>query len=399
MLFSSTVASGTLYQATQQQRYSILRDENGGVAGVCQTVTDTKGVQTRYIMDGLDRVHRVERQDDDGQWNTSGNIKIYSGIFRPVEERSYNALNQCISVVNIDWLRGKNAKDAPTQERTIQTFKYDDWGQVCKSIHSDGVVTSSVTDPITLTHTEGIEGEGKTKNQLNLFGDPAQRILLKKDGSVYSEERYDYDGLGRPVKSQDALNHIKQFHYDCFDRVLQIIWPDNHVTSTEYPAYSAAALPTSIKIKDDSPFAQQSFDGLDRLVSRTVGRRTTIRSYHESEPEPKEITISNEEKYSLAYEPALSYALKSITSNDQADSYESDHQTAALSKLENSYSTQKLHYLPSGLLAQEDIQIKGETKTNSSQSNYSMSGKLNITRTSTDKSTRSNTTVWVGLDE
>jgi YD repeat-containing protein len=247
-----------------------------------------------------------------------------------------------------------------------------------------------------LTYTEGIEGEGKTGTRLNLFGLPTQRRLLKKDGSLCSKEEYAYDGLGRTVVRKDNSGHTKQLSYDGFDRVTQTTWPDSHVTNARYATQSAAALPISINTKDDSPFAEQAFDGFDRLVRRTVGARTILQTYQGNEPEPTAITTPRGDIFHLTHDPALNHALTSLTSSDTASSdtassdtassdtassdtantYQYDTQTAAMTQFKDIYSTEDLQYLPSGIIASESVKIETEGKTFSTHSTYSMAGKL-----------------------
>ncbi|RPA93710.1 hypothetical protein L873DRAFT_1815418 [Choiromyces venosus 120613-1] len=363
-LLKRTVSPDTPYEAVRQHEYAILTGE----AGYCITVTDAKCVQTRYITDGLGRVRRVEKQDDDGQWNA---VKAYSGTFRVVGERNYNALGQCIEAVEIDWLR-TNGK--PTEQRNSQRLEYDDWAQLCKATNSSGIVTSSLTNPIDLTHTEGVEGEGKTKTQFNLFGASTQMALLKRDGTLCSKVEYFYDGLGRLVKQEDNLGRITEYRIDFFGRVIQTTWPNDRTINTQYAIQSAASLPVSMKIEDYS-IGEQAFDGLSRLTSRKVGVHTTTQSYPGSAPKPTQITMPKGDQYHLTYERALGYSLTNLTSSDNANSYQYDTQTAAISQSKNDYSTQDLQYLPSGLVARESIQIKEGTAL-SAQSSYSMAGKL-----------------------
>ncbi|GLA32140.1 hypothetical protein AnigIFM63326_011279 [Aspergillus niger] len=144
------IAPGTTFEATKQHEYAILED----AVGWRITVTDTKGVQTRCFTDGMDRVVRVEAQDDDGIWDK---YQTYTGIFRVIQERQYNSLNQCIAEVDIDWLR---ARGTPTELRTTRTLEYDDWGEVYKVTKNNGAEQLSETDPISLTLVVGNEGEG-----------------------------------------------------------------------------------------------------------------------------------------------------------------------------------------------------------------------------------------------
>jgi RHS repeat-associated protein len=372
---SLTVSPGTPYEATRRHEYAVWK-EGERAAGYRVTVTDAKSVKTRYITDGMGRVCRIESQDDDGQWSEQGDITTYSGTFRLVQESRYNALDQCVKVVDVDWLRGTAAGNAPIEQRSSQSFEYDDWGQKCTVTQSSGVATYLLADPIFLTYTEGIEGEGKTETRLNRFGLPTQTRLLKNDGSLCSKEEYAYDGLGRLVTRKDNSGHTKQVSYDGFDRVTQTIWLDSHVTNARYATQSAAALPISINTKDNSPFAEQAFDGFDRLIKRTVGGRTTQQTYQGNEPEPTAIVTPRGDIFHPTHDPALNHALTSLTSSDSANTYQYDTQTAAMTQFKDVYSTGDLQYLPSGIVTSESVKIETEGKTFSAHSTYSMAGKL-----------------------
>ena len=369
-----TTSPDTLCKATQQREYVVLRDNDGDSVGHRITVTNTKGVKTRYSTDGLERVIRTERQDDDGRFSTNGGIETYSGTFRPVQERCHNAQNQCIQVVNIDWLTGTKLGGAPTEQRSIRSFEYDDWGQMWKVTQGSGVVTYMLADPISLTRVEGIDGEGKSKTQFDVSGLPTHRALLRNDDSLVDKEESAYDGFGRLIKQTDSSGHTKQLSYDCFNRIARTTWPDDHFTNTQYAAQSAAALPTKLSVKHDGPFAEQTFDGFNRLVQRTVSSRTYKQSYQGSEPQPTEVMTPKGDEYQLRYNPALNYILTSATSSDITNTYQYDTQTAVMKQFKGANITDNLQYLPSGMLSVEDIVDGG--KASSAQFTYSMAGRL-----------------------
>ncbi|GAD93715.1 conserved hypothetical protein [Paecilomyces variotii No. 5] len=362
-LVKATVSRGTAFEATRQHEYAIAP----GGAGYCLTATDAKGLKTRYITDGFERICRVERQDDDWQYPGAAD----NGTFRAVQELRYDQIGQCIQVDSIDLLRAQNTT---TEERTKKYLAYDDWGQVCKTTDSSGVTTLALTDPINLTQTRGIEGQGKIRTQFNLLGVPTQTAILHKDGSVYSKVDYDYDGLGRLIKETDNLGRIKQFQVDSYDRVTQTSWPDGRTSKTQFAAWSTAALPVSIDVNDQA-VGTQSFDGLGRPRVRTVGGRTTIKTYQRSTPKPIQIMMPNGDKHNLTYEPELNDALTTVKSFDGADMYQHDKQSGVTIGLNGTYSTENRRYLPSGLLVEESFEIDQKRKF-STQSTYSMNGKL-----------------------
>ena len=363
-LITVTVAPNTRYEASRQYEHAIVPDGIGSRV----TVTDAKSVQTRYTTDGLERLRRVERQDDDGQYDDK---KTYHGTFRLVSEQSYNASGQNIETVEIDWLR---TSGKPVEQRDSQKIEYDDWGQICRVTHGTGVVVSTTMDPINLTHTEGIDGQGKTETQLDLRGAPTKRALLKSDGTLYSEIKYGYDGFGRLVEQTDYLGRTTKHRLDRYDRVIESTWPDGRIANTRYAEQSAAMLPVSINIQDRT-VAEQSFDGLGRVTRRKARVRTTAQLFHGNVFEPTQVTMPTGDQCHFDYEPALDYALTKLTTSDTTNDYHRDPQTSAILRSRNDHSTHEFEYSPSGLLVAERIRSK-DGVTLSTQSTYSMAGKL-----------------------
>ncbi|PWY68690.1 RHS repeat protein [Aspergillus eucalypticola CBS 122712] len=362
-LLRTTTAPGTSFEATKTHAYAILTDTIGWRV----TVTDTKGVQTQYFTDGMDRVVRIECQDDDGSWDQ---YQTYTGTFRVVRERRYNALNQCIEEVDVDWLR---ASGTPTELRTSRSLAYDDWGQVYKVTKNSGAVQLSETDPIALTQMVGNEGEGQIQIQYNVFQTPISETLVRLDGKPESTITYAYDGLGRRRQVTDGLGQVTQYSYDSFDRVVQTTWPDGHAIITEYATQSAAPLPTAINLQGAEGFSTQSFDGLERPLSTTVGGRTTTNTYQGVIPLPAQI-INPEGRSERTYEPALGYALTGRVTSDGSNAYQYDQQTGDVLQMTGSLAATSLSYYPSSLLSQETVHTTAGARD--LQYVYSQAGKL-----------------------
>ncbi|KAF7587276.1 hypothetical protein BBP40_007493 [Aspergillus hancockii] len=364
-MIKATTARGTRYEATRQNEYSINEDGTGWLL----SMTDAKGVQSRYITDGLERICQVEKQDDDGTWD--GTTGKYSGTFRLVQERSYNAQGQCNKTAEIDWLRTNGNL---LEQRSSQQLEYDDWGQVWRTTDSSGLITVVLTDPISLTRTEKIEGEGQTVTQLNVSRAPTQTTLLRKDGAQYSKVKYRYDGLGRLVEKEDVLGRKTLYESDTFDRVTKTTWPGGRVANVEYAIQSAAMLPTAVQV-NGATLAEQSLDGLDRVTERTIGERTTKQMYQSSNPQPAQIKTQKGHESNLTYEPSLSRAVTDVIGPGVEDAYGYDPQSGLPTLLKSSYSTRDLQYSPSGHLSNETIQVS-QGAGFSAQSTYSMAGKL-----------------------
>ncbi|KAI0878580.1 hypothetical protein GGS24DRAFT_517731 [Hypoxylon argillaceum] len=378
-LVQSTASPGTPYEAVRRQEYAFLEGE----AGQCMAVTDAKGVQTRYISDGLGRIRRVERQDDDGQ-STAG--EPYNGTFHTVQERSYNALGQAATTTEIDWFR-TNTGDVVEQRRS-RSFEYDDWGKVCRESQDGRLATLTVTNPITLTTTVGVEGEGRPETQFDLSGLPTHKRLIKTDGTISNEMKYAYDGIGRLVKEEDGLGHTKEYRLDCFDRVIATILPGGRETRVEYAPYSIANLPISMSM-NGSILAEQFFDGQGRAERIMCGGRTTIRTFEGNEPRPSQIITPRRDRQVFAYESALDHSLKALRTRSEiidyddgsldsntSNAYERDLQSAAVVRCENRNTAESYRYLPSGLLEKHTTQFRKEGEVQSAEATYSMCGKL-----------------------
>ncbi|GFF23650.1 wall-associated protein, partial [Aspergillus udagawae] len=325
-MLKATAALGTQYEATRQNEYSINQDGTGWLL----SMTDAKGIQSRYITDGLERICQVEKQDD-------------GGTFRLVQERGYNAQGQCDKTAEIDWL---TMKGTAVEQRSSQELEYNNWGQVWRTTDSSGLITVVLTDPISLTQTEKIEGEGQTVTKLNVSRAPTQTMLLRKDGTQYSKVEYRYDGLGCLAEKEDVLGR----------KTL------------------AAMLPIAVKVNSIT-LAEQSLDGLDRVTERTVGARTTKQMYRSSIPQLAQITTQKGHESNLTYEPGLSHAVTEVIGLGVEDAYGYDPQSGLPTLLKSSYSTRDLRYSPSGRLSHETIQIALGAGF-SAQSTYSMAGKL-----------------------
>ncbi|KAJ1717821.1 RHS repeat protein [Aspergillus flavus] len=362
-MIKATTAVGSLQESTRCHDYALKEDSEAYL-----TVTDSKGVRTLYYIDGLERVIRVEKQDGDVSWSPE---RTYTGTFRPVQENTYNTLGQCIETVEIDWLRRKNT--SPEEQRSVETMEYDDWGEVWRTIDSSGMVTITLDDPISLTRTEGFEGEGQKKTYLNHFGSPVKTELLDKNGLVHSQVEYFYDGLGRLIEEADVYGRVTKYTPDAFDRITETMWSSGRVIAAKFSAKSAALLPISITT-NGLTVGEQSFDGLNRVTKRIVGTRTTDQVYEGNSPEPAQMIAQKGERTSFTYDPKLGYALTSRAGCESEDKYQYDERTGAPVLLEGTHSTHNLEYLPSGLLDKETIRIHGEDLC--AQFTWSMAGKL-----------------------
>ncbi|PWY69620.1 RHS repeat protein [Aspergillus sclerotioniger CBS 115572] len=365
-IVKATTSPGTSYETSRSYEYILLQDAKGTQT----TVTDAKGVQTRHISDGLERACLVEKQDSDELG--SGADYAFSDGFRTVERRNYNAQGQCIEVAEIDWLRSDNGDPIP--QESIQQLEYDDWGQVSKTTESNGAVMLSQSDPVDLTETRGIKDEGSTITYRDVSGNDIQIRLCESDGSVYSEVKKRYDGLGRLVEEEDQLERVIKYESDSFDRILTTTWPDGRVSRTTYANHSEDRLPAKVSINNVS-LAEQSFDGLGRVTLQHIGPRTVTQTYKGNEPEPVQVTNAQGDECQIKYESALQFVPRSLSRRESTDTYEYDPQSMVPTLLKGAHSTQTREYTSSSRLKHETIELSG-AETFFSEYQYSMSGKL-----------------------
>ncbi|KAI1760057.1 hypothetical protein GGR53DRAFT_526548 [Hypoxylon sp. FL1150] len=363
-LIKETVSPGTAYEASRQIAYAL---GNGGV-GYRVTTTDFKGVQTRETTDGLGRISLIERQDDSDPLNPGGTSP---GPFRTIHERVYDQVGQCIRSDNVDWV---TRLLITTEIRNQNKIEYDDWGQVSKVTDSSGVVMTSVTDPIQLTNTEGIQGQSQIKIQYNDFNAATKKSVIAKTGEEYSKIEYAYDGFGRRVSETDNFGRVTDYEIGTFDRVNKTTWPNDRTVSTAYADESAASLEVSMNV-NDSVAGAQSFDGLRRITSQKLGSRTTTRSYVGNVLKAANITTPKGDTHEFTYAPEMSYALTRLKSPDDENTFDYDKVSSALLNLNGSYVKEKRQYLLSGLLKQEDFTYNN-AQNFSAKSGYSMAGKL-----------------------
>ncbi|KIL84624.1 hypothetical protein FAVG1_12151 [Fusarium avenaceum] len=363
-IIEEIVAPATVYEASRKKEY--LVDKDGIGYGV--TKTDAKGVQTRYITDGMERVVRVEKQDLVHQ-----NPSAVDGVFLVIQESFYNKLGQCVQVDKIDWMSEDHvSQTTPKQIRTVKRIEYDDWGTMCRSVDAMGIVHLATKDPISMTQTTGIPGKGIVETKLNMSGMPIETMMLKSDGTLHGKTSYEYDGWDRLVAQKDSLDRITRYKYDNFDRVVETLGPDGSISRTDYASRLAGALPTKMEI-DQQTLGSQQYDGLARSTTNTAGNRTSVAVYNSDGPHPTQITTANGDHHQFSYEPILSHALVNTKSPDGEVALEHDKQTGAIVRIENKTSIINRTYLSTGLIASEEFRFP-DGRTLSTASTYSLAG-------------------------
>ena len=314
-VIAETAAPNTPERATRRYEYRLV-NQDGEQAE--QRVIDVKGVETRTYLDGLNRVIKEERQTSDSATRANAFVQTYAA--------TYDGLGQLASETELDIRLG----DAPVLDDTefavgewdwlseeslalTTTYAYDDWGQQRSAIGPDGVEEHELNDPITRVTSAWRPGIGKTLTYNNLFDKPEWVERRNLDGTLYSRETSEYDGLGRLRKSLDAMRNQTTYSYDVFDRLTNNVLPDGAAVKREFAPHSSEDLPTSISVVENSssgPVAHllgtQEFDGLSRLTYSVTGNRARRNTYQGSQAQPAFVHTPAGDVIAYTYKPHLS---------------------------------------------------------------------------------------------
>jgi len=305
---SETVAPDSDYGATRSYTYTLTRIDG---QRAIQEMTDVKGVQTQTIVDGLNRPVLEQRQDVDGG----------DGAWRTTYTASFDGLGRKVEECEFDWLvrdPEEGEGDAPVRfDLPLRhTFEYDDWGQQLSDTGPDQVVVYEETDPIGSAQSRcpivrswrasqaGKQSTGVTETWINLFGKPIHVERLDTDNKRVSLHEYFYDGLGRTSREVDGLNHVTQYRYDAFDRLVENILPDLSRVQRRFALHSDEDLPIHISV-NERELGQQTFDGLSRMVSAVTGGRERTFSYDPGRMQPRTVTTPAGVEITYDYQPEL----------------------------------------------------------------------------------------------
>jgi RHS repeat-associated protein len=207
-------------------------------------------------------------------------------------------------------------------------------------------------DLIKRTTTEWRTGGGKTVTLKNLFDKPDSIERLNVGGQRISLETNTYDGLGRTVAQRDALGHFRQFSYDAFDRLLSQRLPDNALVERTYVTHSKEDLPTSIKV-DGVGLGEQSFDGLDRMISSTTGGRLSVFDFVGGQLEPGKVHTPSGQVIDYVYQPQLGQQPTQRKTLSSTADYTYDRQNAQLLASKEQDQELERDYYSNGELKEE----------------------------------------------
>ena len=365
-------------------------------AGPTEITTSIRGVQSVSVMDSQNNVLSQSQQDVDG---------IVSTDFAqwPTGQSRYDGLGNSVLSTRWDWFPGAVA-GAPSVSATTTTL-YDVWGQKYAVLTADGHVQISQYDPLTLIISSSLmTADGahtqRQRETVNASGSVLKTERLEADSEgIYSTSTCDYDGLGRLVRSTDAMGNVTQITLDAFDRPANIIRPDNTVITPAWAPHSTDNLMSAITVAESQEagadsyiYGTRTFDGLNRVTDMHVGGRSSTYHYSDnSAKRPERVATPAGAALTYTYQPELNEAVLTVISDASGDeaalsfSYNpttGDNLTSDSDITAGDYAHRTLTYNLSGQTTANHMsyQLKSEeSATRAQSSTYSLRGMLMTT--------------------
>ncbi|MCK9904738.1 hypothetical protein MXD63_32440 [Frankia sp. Cpl3] len=382
-LRSRTVNPGTSYQAEETCTYEL-----GGAAPFVVTSTspmmstdgDEPGCQLRTSLDGAGRPIQRERKavDGDGGWYV-------------VQRITYDEQGRTSSITDLDHL-----PDGSQGGTRTETLIYDDWGEVSAADSSDGSTHLTCTDPIALTSTAQLLGNGSPVTGTavtthNLRGEPVRVERFDLRGVSRGSRTLDRDGWGRVRRETDEVQNTTHYDYNPRGLLTLTTLPDGTGVSRTYDvSRGAGGLATEIAVGGLAAYGEQTFDQLGRLIGTSSGGRTWRYDYtRDSDVVPAVATLPDGQRRSYTVIPELGEALAQVQA-DSVTQYLTPHAvTGFLTEAREGEVTITRGYYPSGLPWTETITRSGQPDTTATWrftlggDEYSYTGVDGVTRQTT----------------
>ncbi|KVS39946.1 RHS repeat-associated core domain-containing protein [Burkholderia ubonensis] len=351
-VLAETTAPGSEYEATRRHAYGLAATADDSVYA---SVTDAHGVTTRTAYDGLNRVVRIETADVDHAGEP----------MRTTYRARYDALGQLAEETQTDWLGGETLA-------LVSRHRYDDWGERDCTTRPNGVDAYRVQDPIRRTETEWLADgtgarTGRTVTTRNAFDKPVSIEQFDTRDASAGETVNEYDGLGRCVRRTDPAGNVSTFAYDAFGRMTRNVLADGAAIEHAYAEHDSDALPIRIGVAISGGgrtivAGEQAFDGLGRLVHRTVGGRVRVFAYAGSHTQPDHETTASGASIRYTYAPSLTRqpVRRSVAELDDNYTYHPVHAQLVRARSAATDDEYGLDYLPSGQLLREHWREEGE---------------------------------------
>ncbi|MGR4974146.1 RHS repeat-associated core domain-containing protein [Pseudomonas sp. LARHCG127] len=366
-LLEERVALDTPVEAGRQFSYS-LASTDGQQAE--QVLTNVKGVKTRTLFDGGNRVVEEQRQ----RQGPSGSL-----VWRQTYTAVHDALGRQISETVYDWL-----DDTPLP--LTSQLAYDDWGEVCRTTGPDGVAQVSErrfdnNRLVICTWQEHAERPDvhvqRSETHYNLFDSPDKVRRLDAQDNTAGSRDYVYDGYGQCIReietlrnpqreALESLQRTTEYVYDAWGRVLRTVLPNGDSVERTFAEHSISELPTRLQVTPANSAhpslvaGTQQFDDLERLTERTVGPRTERYRYEGGHVQIHQRITPGNQTLTYGYNLALSQQPSVIRLAEGPEStYEYDPLSAAITQAINDQGQRDYEYTLEGALASERWRSNG----------------------------------------
>lgn len=282
---SETKAPGVPeYEATMRWAYQVSMNERWAERiGVTE-------LRHRRWLDERGNVERVDEPLPDGTSMTIG-------------QSEWNALGEQIREATFDTV------DNGRGIALVSTMTYDDWGRPDDIHHPDGsrsrstavlVTINSDADEVMMRTLSWREAAGVRRDWTATYTDAAGRERRRKVGPWVGDKEapaasflsWDYDGLGRCIRSTDAVGQITTQAWDADDRLSRTVLPDGTCIVRGYaPGFAGKGVLVTLDLSagDDSVafrLGSRDVDGLGRIVAETAGSLTTRYTFDGVETQP-----------------------------------------------------------------------------------------------------------------
>ncbi|WP_296268786.1 RHS repeat domain-containing protein [Pseudomonas sp. UBA6562] len=381
------VAPGSVHEALRSEAYHLCATEQEQAQ---QRSTDSMGVMTTHHFDGLGRTveqtrdhldpaepekHLTTVKNQYDAWGRELATSQYDWLdgqaFPPpaqlrTTEHRYDTLDERSMTLRADGVQehlglGGQPLLATEQRRTTE-YRYDAWGERSMTLRADGVQEHLHFDP---TQTDEHNNVFKTRwlqaprqtltsekvrSTINVFEKPQLIERLDLADAPVAVQKLTYDGLGRCLGKTDERGFTTGFEYDAFSRMTANLLPDETRIERRYAAHSEADLPVSIVVisnVESQPryeVGTQEFDGLDRLVSRSVGKRLEQFLHKPGQSAPVSMTTAAKETINYTYKLDLSPLPTSSSAVDEQAIFDYHPITSLLTSACNEQGQRKYEY-------------------------------------------------------
>ena len=272
---------------------------------------DSNGQHLRVVLDGDGRVVREILEFLDSP----------SALLHEVRRVTHDALGNIVAETTQDWLAGQQA---PLCINTVSTA-YDDWGTASRVSNPDGTVDHTQHDPILRKQVrwqqsaDGEEGP-RTTVYMNASGSVERTEVHEAEhGAWLRREYWTLDARQRPVthtiETSDGERRTTATVYDRDGRVAERTLPDQTRVKWAFTPQSDGDAIAKLSLcagTQEWLLLEQTFDGLDRPLTRSSGGQHETLRYQPGQIPPDTLTRSNGVSTRYDYEPSLNYQIKGI---------------------------------------------------------------------------------------